>query len=402
MNPHDKVSFSVNPAIEGALDAIGANKRRYVAYLEGETGMDWDFHQGPLARTDEAVFSVSNEWGDEIRFSLKASGNGFDAVASFNPSRTMRRLALLSSDLADPRKMFGWLLDSLPHSKQASLARVASIVARKLYASLPRGLRLINLFVKLADSNASLNTFARIVYLEFLKKGVEGMPPINGKPVEEAVPNPQAPDALKHIPSNYGTNFGRKAYGLLFQMGISPADMSDLLQDFLVEFFQKSPVQEGRALHEAEHYTLKGLRMFAMTRRRSIKRHRQHEAPTLVKDDGGEGDVVREIKDDGIFDAVNNMVSADYMNRMVKFLDDKLKGRVGEGVVPRYFELSLEEGVDDKQIIQNKMLPLRQYNSRGGWHNFKMDFLYPAALEYFVANPPTDDFKQRLDRYLAR
>lgn len=285
--------------------------------------------------------------------------------------------------------------------RTASLARCASIVARKLYASLPRGLRVVNLFIKLADASSGIETFGRVMYAEFIKKGVKGLPPIHGKPVEEVIKNPNAPNLATLLPRNYGGDLGRKAYGSLLQMGLSPEVAADTMQEFAINFLTKSPIEEGSNVHEAEHFTLRGLRMFGMTRRRSENRHRRRETPSLVKDDDGE-DVVHDIKDEGIFDAVSNMVSADYMNRMVKHLDQQLKSRIGDDVIPRYFELSLEEGVDDKRMIQDNLLPLTKYKGVSGWNNFKTKFLYPAALEYFMSNPPSDDFKKRLDRYLAR
>lgn len=381
----EKQARNAFPAIEGALDTINGNKRRYVAYLEGETGMDWDFHQGPLARADEAVFSLSNEWGDEIRFSLKAAGGGFDAVASVNPSRVMRRLALSSSDLGDPSKMFSWLLGSLPHSKQASLARCASLVARKLYASLPRGLRIIDVFAKVADSTGVINGFARAVYVEFIKKGVKGLPPINGKPVEEVIKDPNHPNVFRQLPSKYGADLGRRAYGSLLHMGLAPDAAADALQDFLIAFLSKSPIEPGSPLHEAESFTLRGLRMFAMTRRRQLKRRDRHDTP-LVRDDG-DGEVTVDVPDEA-FDSLSRLLSQDYISRMTTEIGRKFPPNWGDAeVVATYFNL-LEQGYHDKEIIAEKMLPLKVRNSRGGWDAIKKKWLYPEIKAYLENHPP--------------
>lgn len=281
--------------------------------------------------------------------------------------------------------------------KTASMAHRARVIARRLYAALPRGVRLANFFVRLAAESPNVERFGRMVYAEFIRKGITGMPPIHGKPVEEVVDRSKPIE--KQLPLGYGSAFAQKAYRTLLALGIPPSSVEDVMQDYLIELVTKSKVGEGDfALHHAEAYVLRGLRQFALTRRRSMNRRLRREAPTLVTEDDGVM-VDREVKDEsGLFDALDKVVSQNYLNRMIDHLEAKLGDRVGDGVITQYMERAFE-GDEDTRILPD--LPLKQFKSRGGWHHFKHNILYPAMLEFFSKHPPSNDFEKRLQRYTS-
>lgn len=96
---------------------------------------------------------------------------------------------------------------------QTKLASRAANLSRKIYASLPFEFRVARLLIKLGLSD---EIYGRMFYAEFIKAGVQDMPPVGKIPAEEMrdVLLAAGPRAAARLPMNYGREFGSKLWTL--------------------------------------------------------------------------------------------------------------------------------------------------------------------------------------------
>lgn len=143
----------------------------------------------------------------------------------------------------------------------ASLLKSAQELRRRLFAALPKGVRLAALMMVLADENAA--GWGKFFYAIFLTKGVKGMPDIRGKDaLEWFAALPPAKQELRKLteilPSGYGSQFGHKIYKFALMIAKRPDKVDDELQS-LAEYVLKNNLgglQEGSPLSKAENYII--------------------------------------------------------------------------------------------------------------------------------------------------
>jgi len=137
----------------------------------------------------------------------------------------------------------------------AQLIRTAREIRRRIWASLPFRERFAQVLCRLASS--STDAFGTAMYGLFLEHGVEGMPPINGKPASEWV----AQNSVRRLPASYGREFGKKAFLSLMRKYHKPEVVEDLLSAFLVRFMAKAGqyLKPGTSLRQAEAYVMRSL-----------------------------------------------------------------------------------------------------------------------------------------------
>lgn len=133
------------------------------------------------------------------------------------------------------------------HPRQASLFDKAAALTRRIYASLPWGVRVANLLATLTASDPRAD-FGRLVYTVFIRHGVRGLPDIGGQ------------DALtvdvsgkKLAPPGYGKDFGNQLWRRMLSKYRNPELVSDAMQTLAVKLLsQPGNYLDGVTLHRAE------------------------------------------------------------------------------------------------------------------------------------------------------
>ena len=222
-------------------------------------------------------------------------------------------------------------------NRTARLIQASSQVRRRIWASMPFSARYAQFFTRLAAS--SIDAFGLVIYEEFLRKGVEGMPDVGSK-------DPSEFQGKKNIrlPSGYGRDFGKKAYLMLMAKYKSPSLVEDILSEFTVEFLSgwSSKYLKGDvSLKEAQNYVLKSLNSRALN---ALRKHHREIADSYFS--GGEE---KSHHDTAI------SVDEDTMERQILRQLPKMKSKLKaiHPDAPKYVQLSLVEGYGDREIIGN-------------------------------------------------
>jgi DNA-directed RNA polymerase specialized sigma24 family protein len=190
------------------------------------------------------------------------------------------------------------------------LIKWASDLRRRIYASLPWGLRL-GIFLRRLSSSI-IDAFGRVMYAEFVKRGVVGMPDIGGQPaaswrekLEKA--GTRAGDM---VPRGTGREFAQKAWRILLSTTRNPSITEEVMTT-VIEKFIKSPnlIQEGSTLRFAEGYVIQALKSHFIDYDRSERRRTRLQGPSLtVEDDSGE-DVVLDVEDPDSWKQIGGLLS---------------------------------------------------------------------------------------------
>ena len=283
--------------------------------------------------------------------------------------------------------------------RTASMGRRAQVLARRLYASLPRGYRLAMTFIRLGASAPEVEAFCRVVYATFILAGIEGLPPVRGIPASEMGKKyPRVDRLAKMLPQGYGMErLGKKVQQVLFALNVPLNKHDDVLQTFLLSFLSgNSGLDPSKSLDQAEAFVLGRLRWRARDDGRQ-ERTRAKDRPRFVHDDE-EHPVIPQIEDDRSFAEFEKAVSHHYMDQLTTHLDRQFQDSVGRGVIPQYFRL-VDEGYSDKEILTgNDGEPIIEgmtgRKSPTNWNTFKKQYLYPAIVDYFEKHPPNDAYEQ--------
>ena len=230
---------------------------------------------------------------------------------------------------------------------QQKLASRASDLSRRIYASLPWGLRVANFFMVLASSTQ--DTFGRVVYAEFIKAGVDGMPDIAGEPAASwrdrlLKLHTRAGDK---VPRGYGLDFARKVWGIALKKSRDPSLVEDMMDRALEKILAgKVIIREGASLHEAEGFVITMVKNDLLDQFRAQKR-----GPQLgLGEKDEEGDYSGDVLDQEAFDALGDMLTPSVMQEILRDV---------AGVhpsAPAYIKLRME-GYDKNEIARGGMLP---------------------------------------------
>ncbi len=233
----------------------------------------------------------------------------------------------------------------------ASLYTQACTLQRKIYASLPWGVRLAHVLLSMDIS--SIEAWGRQLGLLMLQAGVEGMPDPGAKW------NADKPE-VRALPRGYMLDLAKKCYGVaLKKNGNNPADAGDAMQDFIMTLLSDPGKIENRSLGAASSFILTGVGWKA-GQDRSKKQNRREDSM-----DVGEGD------EESTLDLVDEAFSENpYWNEdpnAFKKVEDIFPENVWDReVLPAvghihpdmmlYFQL-LAQGKAGKHIIEQGLLP---------------------------------------------
>lgn len=173
-----------------------------------------------------------------------------------------------------------------------TLLKWATDLRRRIYASLPWGYRVAVFFRRLASG--IMDAFGRIMYAEFIKRGVNSMPDIGGKPAHEwqerlTKAGTRAGDML---PRGTGREFAEKAWKILLKLSRDPETTEEVMT-LVIEKFVKNPnlIREGSDLRVAEGYIIQSLKSHLYDYLRATKRRTRLVSPGLTTEND-EGDTV--------------------------------------------------------------------------------------------------------------
>lgn len=190
------------------------------------------------------------------------------------------------------------------------LAARATELSRRIYASLPWGYRLANLFYKLAVSTQEI--FGKFVYAKFIQSGVEGLPDINGKPALEMRAVVQGPRAESKLPSGYGRSFGDKVWKVGLSKLRNPEIVEEAISNVTVKMVSgQLRVDEGTPLARAESLIVTAVLNAGTDLLRKKFRNPADQMP--VNDEGVEVDFA----DPGSFKKIEDILSPGEMSRMM-------------------------------------------------------------------------------------
>lgn len=251
---------------------------------------------------------------------------------------------------------------------------------------MPLGFRIATVYFQLTAS--SQDTLGRLIYAEFLRKGVRGMPDIRGKSAEQYVQEMgdkiNSPQLADKLPGDYGRSFGARAYGLLIKnVGVSDAD--DVVANFMRRYFEGSGrgMEEGIPLAKAEAYVLNGIWKEALNLLKVRKRERSRYESITREDEGEERTL--DIRDPRFMDKieaefpVHELVRDPFVQRELRQIHPD---------APLYVELMLE-GYSNEEIVgvpvrgQESMLPHLKERpmSPQNWHKTQLPKIYQVLKD---------------------
>jgi len=228
-----------------------------------------------------------------------------------------------------------------------SLAKRASDLARRIYASLPWGLRVANFFMRLASD--MIDAFGRIVLAEMIKRGVTDLPDIGDVPALSWQEKLQklGTRAADRLPKNYGRKFGQMCWNVMLAKTKNP-EMVEELMTWTIERLLANPhvIREGVTRAEAEGFILMMLKNRAKDIWKSQGRRRDINVPELRDEEG----VTIDVMDPNSFKELAEMLPEHTLRAIIRDL---------EAIHPNaaaYIDLAFQ-GYDDKEIAENAMLP---------------------------------------------
>lgn len=219
------------------------------------------------------------------------------------------------------------------------LVTAAEETHRRLYASLPWGYRLANLFTRLAVDTT--DAFGRAIMAEFMLRGVTDMPDPGPRW------NPKSPKPADTLPRGYGRDFADRIYRTLLSKFRDPDLAENAMMDFLIRFTLQGGaknMQPGTNFNDAKGYVMKGVMNQGINIVHQKNRQRQRERSLTQYDDESGGDTVIDIDDPHAFKQLEEAIPSWEMPRVKA---DLLK--LGPWV-PHYLDLAMK-GYDDAEIL---------------------------------------------------
>lgn len=220
----------------------------------------------------------------------------------------------------------------------AKLVAASGAIRRKIWASLPFGVRFAEFLGRLASS--STDAFGKVMYGEFLQRGVVGMPDVNGKPAADLQITHNTTNRLPH---GYGREFGSKAFKILMGKYHNPQMVEDLMGDFLLRFLEKGSkhLKPGTPLKEAENYVLRGLQNDAL----NWLRKKRETSDMLNRPGDDEEHSIYDVTPAFDEDSAEKL----FDERMLPIVRGKLRKIHPDA--EQYIKLSILDGYTDREII---------------------------------------------------
>jgi DNA-directed RNA polymerase specialized sigma24 family protein len=271
------------------------------------------------------------------------------------------------------------------------LAKQAFDLSRRIYASLPWGFRIADFFLKLASG--IVDAFGRVVYAEFIKRGVTGMPDIGAESAAEWQGKLKAlgTRAGDKLPRGYGREFGKKAWRIMLSKTRKP-EMVEELMTWVIEklLSQSETIRERVNLAEAEGFILTILKNKAKDEWRSQGRLKEEG----LGEENEEGDFSGDFLDPHALHRLEQAYSKNWLEKILQEARSDLEKIHPDA--PLYIDLSLQgytlkEIVGDYRIGLPSMLPHVQKKpvTPQAWeHRTKVNIL--RVLQQHMGQPLTE------------
>jgi len=217
------------------------------------------------------------------------------------------------------------------------LIQACQELRRKVYASLPWGIRLARALFELRFGGTS-EDFGRTAYGLFLMYGVTGMP--------ETKIVPKNTREINKLPKTYGSRFGKRVEGVArkFVRG-NDADLEDLMAFMWSKLFTDQTLKDlvaGKPLDEAERIVMRSIQNVAKDWLRYEGRRRHEDIDEMVNAPGG-------------MEQLNDVLLESEKEEIMSDLERAVSDRLAPDL-PLYFQLLLE-GYTNSEIADKQMLP---------------------------------------------
>lgn len=196
---------------------------------------------------------------------------------------------------------------------QHVLRRQAVDLSRRIYALLPSGYRIAELFTVLAGDG--LDAFGRAVYAEFIKSVVRGMPDVaSGKAAFDLVQDVERRGA-EALPVGYGRPFASRVFKILVSKFSDAEVVEDAMAQVLFQVARdKLHIHNGASLHEAEALVV----TVALNAARDILRARgRRREQQLVRDDD---ETTVDVEDPRAFQRLDKLMPASELRDILREL----------------------------------------------------------------------------------
>lgn len=219
---------------------------------------------------------------------------------------------------------------------KARLIEASHALQRKVYASLPWGVRLGHLLFNLRYA-ADPSTFGKLAYGIMLMQGVEGLPRTSIVPTTIR--------EIDRLPRAYGLEFGNRAQAIARKYLRSDDDVAEVLSKAalkLVSSDSGKTALKGKTVRDAENYVLRLVQNQALDFLRSQKVRRYEDISEMINEPGS-------------WDNLAELIPEAEQERIKEELESAVSPKLMPDL-PLYFELLLD-GHSNKQIAEDRMLP---------------------------------------------
>lgn len=258
--------------------------------------------------------------------------------------------------------------------RQAHLTITAATLRRRIFASLPRSVRVAHLFSVLSASNQY--NWAVAMYGIFGRAGISEMPEIKGQPFYEWMERAPKDQGFPRIPTSptisdakiFGEKAWKKAYATARQLGMSnPVEgANEALQATYIHFHQNWRKFDDRfTLHQAENYVIYKMKGILKDWMKTLRRRGEPESLTRPDDEGG-GEVQVDVEDtsdlevfeDYIIDRTTGQLHRDLQRLLQRSFD----WPADEYVMGLVLDYGTQELVGDTRKGKPALIPYFQQN----------------------------------------
>jgi DNA-directed RNA polymerase specialized sigma24 family protein len=188
-----------------------------------------------------------------------------------------------------------------------------------------------------------------VVYAEFIKRGVEGMPDIGGEPAsawQERLLKLKT-RAGDRVPRGYGLAFAKKVWGIALVKARDPNLVEDVMVRAMEKLLKKPvAIDEGVPLQEAEGFIIRMVKNDLLDQFRAQK----HRPQLGLGEKDEEGDYSGDVLDTESLEALGDIISPSDMQEILR---DAAKIHPS---APAYIKLRME-GYNKNEIARGAMLP---------------------------------------------
>lgn len=216
------------------------------------------------------------------------------------------------------------------------LFEAATSLRQMTFRALPWGLRLGAVLFHLRFG-ADARSFGQLAYGLFHLHGVTGLPR-----------TPFVPATIRDIdrlPADYGVEFGHRAQRVARKYLADSDQVDEVLSLAALKLISNAAFERsvrGKELNQAENYVLRLVQNRALDMLRSEKVRRYEDITELLHEPGS-------------WDGLAELIPEREQARIRQELEDSVSPRLMPDL-PTYFDLLLD-GVSNKQIAENRMLP---------------------------------------------